>query len=82
VRLWRRSWDIAPPGGESLKDVYNRVLPCFEKYILPELKSGKNVLVVASHNSLRALIKYLENISDEEIINVELKSGQIREYDF
>ncbi|OGZ19250.1 MAG: 2,3-bisphosphoglycerate-dependent phosphoglycerate mutase, partial [Candidatus Nealsonbacteria bacterium RBG_13_38_11] len=62
VKLWRRSWDQEPPEGESLKDVYNRAVPFYKKYVEKDLKEGKDVLIVASHNSLRALIKYLENI--------------------
>ncbi len=82
VRLWRRSWDEAPPGGESLKDVYNRAVPFYKKYIEKDLKAGKNVLIVASHNSLRALVKYIENISEENIINLEIPTGSIKEYNF
>ena len=81
VRLWRRSWDQAPPGGESLKDVYNRVMPFYEKYIEKDLKEGKHVLVVASHNSLRALVKHIENISDEDVISLEIPVGTLKEYD-
>ena len=61
VHLWRRSYDVAPPKGESLKDVCKRANPFFKKYIEKDLKAGKDVLVVASHNSLRAIVKYLEN---------------------
>ena len=82
VRLWRRSWDTAPPGGESLKDVYQRAVPFFKKYIEKDLQEGKNVLVVASHNSLRALVKYVEKISDKDIINIEIPYAGLREYDF
>lgn len=82
VRLWRRSWNDAPPGGESLKDVYGRAVPFFKKYIEQDLKNGKNVLVVASHNSLRALVKYLENISDKDIINLEIPYAGLKEYNF
>ena len=81
VKLWRRSWDQAPPGGESLKDVFKRTVPFYEKYIEKDLKAGKNVLVVASHNSLRALVKQLEKISDKEIINLEIPTGSIKEYE-
>ncbi len=81
VNLWRRSWDQAPPEGESLKDVYNRVVPFFKKYIEKDLKQGKNVLVVTSHNSLRAIIKYLEKIADNDIINVEIPFAGLREYE-
>lgn len=82
VRLWRRSWDVAPPGGESLKDVYNRVLPFYQEFIEKELNAGKNILVVASHNSLRALIKYIEDIPDDKIIDIEMPPGGMKEYDF
>ena len=81
VRLWRRGWDDAPPEGESLKDVYNRVVPFYEEYIEKDLKEGKNVLVVASHNSLRALVKHIENIPEEQIINLEIPTGSLKEYD-
>ena len=82
VKLWRRSWDKAPPGGESLKDVFERAVPFFKKYIEPDLKGRKNVLVVASHNSLRALIKYIEKIPDQDIINTEMALGELRVYEF
>lgn len=82
VHLWRRSYDIAPPGGESERDVYKRTIPFYKKYIERDLKAGKNVLVVASHNSLRAIVKYVENISDEKIIDLELPFGALIKYDF
>jgi 2,3-bisphosphoglycerate-dependent phosphoglycerate mutase len=75
VHVWRRSYDIAPPGGESLKDTCERTIPYYERYIHPELQQGKNVLVVAHGNSLRSITKYVENISDEEIPNVEIPTG-------
>jgi len=81
VRLWRRGWDDAPPEGESLKDVYNRVVPLYEEQIKNDLKAGMNVLVVASHNSLRALVKHIENIPDEQIIDLEMPTGSLKEYD-
>lgn len=76
VFMWRRSYDVRPPKGESLKDVYERAVPYFEKHILPLVLEGKTVLVVAHGNSLRAIIKYLDNISDEEIPNLELPTGK------
>lgn len=82
VHLWRRSYDIAPPGGESLKNVLKRVIPFFKKYIEKDLREGKNVLVVASHNSLRALVKHIENISDKDIINVEVPYAGLIGYEF
>jgi len=81
VRLWRRGWNDAPPEGESLKDVYNRVVLFYEEHIEKDLKAGKNVLVVASHNSLRALVKHIENIPEEQIINLEIPTGSLKEYD-
>lgn len=82
VHLWRRSYNIAPPGGESEKDVFKRTIPFFKKHIEKDIKLGKNVLVVASHNTLRAIVKYVEKISDEKIINVEFPFGGILEYSF
>ena len=81
VHLWRRSYKVAPPGGESLADVCKRTTSFYKKYIEKDLKDGKNVLIVASHNSLRAIIKYVENISDEDIINLEIPYGGIVEYE-
>lgn len=82
VRLWRRSYKVAPPGGESLEDVINRAVPFYKKHIEEDLKRGKNVLIVASHNSLRALIKYIEDIPEEEIINVEVPFAGAKLYEF
>jgi len=76
----RRSWDYPPPKGESLKMVYERVLPYYQDEILPKLKEGKNIIVAAHGNSLRALIKYLNNISDEEIPKFELATGGVYVY--
>ena len=75
VHIWRRSYDIPPPGGESLKDTGERVLPFFMKEILPHVCEGKNVLVAAHGNSLRSLIKCLDNISDEDIVKLEIPTG-------
>lgn len=73
----RKSWDYQIPNGESLKQVYERVIPYFQNKILRYLKQGKNVLISAHHNSLRALVKYLENISDIDIPNIEIKVGEV-----
>lgn len=78
---WRRGWDEPIPNGETLKDVYNRVIPYYKEHILPKLKAGKNVLVAAHGNSLRALIKYLENISDKDIPNFEMETGAVFVFD-
>lgn len=75
VHIWRRSYDVAPPDGESLKDTYNRSVPYFKKEILPELLKGKNVLVAAHGNSLRSIIMYLERLSPEQIVKRELATG-------
>ena len=75
VFLWRRSYDIAPPEGENLRDVEKRVVPYFKKKIMPELKKGKNVLLGAHGNSLRALVKYLDGISAEDVQKLEIKKG-------
>lgn len=71
----RRSWDYPVPNGESLKDVYNRVIPYYEEHILPKLQKGENILIAAHGNSLRALTKYLENIPDQDISKLELPTG-------
>lgn len=76
VHIWRRSFDVPPPGGESLKDTYERVIPYYEHVIAPQLKLGQNVLVVAHGNSLRALIMYLEHLSPEQILEQEIATGQ------
>jgi 2,3-bisphosphoglycerate-dependent phosphoglycerate mutase len=76
VHIWRRSFDIAPPGGESLKDTAARVLPYYEAQILPQVKAGKNVLVAAHGNSLRALIMQLDKLSPEEIVKLNLGTGE------
>src|SRR3989338_4916019 len=81
VHLWRRSYNVAPPGGESLKATCNRTTPFYKKYVEADLKSDKNVLVIASHNSLRAIIKYVEKIPDNDIINVEVPYGGLIEYE-
>jgi 2,3-bisphosphoglycerate-dependent phosphoglycerate mutase len=82
IRLWRRSFETGPPEGESLKDVYQRVVPFFRENIEKDLREGKNVLVVASHNSLRAIVKYIEKISDDDIINLEIPYAGMLIYKF
>ena len=75
VHIWRRSYDVAPPGGESLEDTAARVLPYYDARIRPEVEAGRNVLVVAHGNSLRALIMKLEGLSGEQIVARELATG-------
>lgn len=81
VQIWRRSFETAPPNGESLEDTYNRVVPYYIDKIAPQLKT-KNILIVAHGNSLRALIMYLENISPTEISNFNIATGIPRLYEF
>ncbi len=78
----RRGWNTPVPEGENLLQVYNRVVPYFESEIAPHLKTGESILIVAHGNSLRALMKYIEHISDEDIASVELKTGEIVIYTF
>jgi 2,3-bisphosphoglycerate-dependent phosphoglycerate mutase len=80
VHIWRRSYDVPPPGGESLKDTAARVLPYYESQIWPEVKAGRNVLVSAHGNSLRALIMRLERLTGDEIVKRELATGLIVVY--
>jgi 2,3-bisphosphoglycerate-dependent phosphoglycerate mutase len=75
VHIWRRSYDKPPPGGESLKDTYDRAVPYFKDTVIPELEISKNVLVAAHGNSLRAIVKYLENISETDIVKLEIATG-------
>jgi 2,3-bisphosphoglycerate-dependent phosphoglycerate mutase len=75
VHIWRRSFDIPPPGGESLKDTAARTLPYFHKEIMPRVKAGERVLVAAHGNSLRSIIMDLEGLSGDEIVARELATG-------
>ena len=75
VKLWRRSYDIAPENGESLKDTCNRTIPYFKKNILPKLHDGENVIITAHGNSLRSIIMHVEDLSEEAIVNVEITTG-------
>jgi 2,3-bisphosphoglycerate-dependent phosphoglycerate mutase len=75
VLIWRRSYDVPPPGGESLKDTLARTLPYYVKEILPGVLNGKRTLVAAHGNSLRALIMVLEKLSPEQILKRELATG-------
>ena len=75
VQIWRRSFDVPPPGGESLKDTAERVLPYFNKNIIPQLAEGLNILVAAHGNSLRALVMEIEKISPDDIVKLEIATG-------
>ena len=82
VHIWRRSFDIPPPEGESLKDTAERVLPYFHKYIMPKVIQGLNILVAAHGNSLRALIMELDLMSTEDIVKLEIPTGAPIQYEF
>jgi 2,3-bisphosphoglycerate-dependent phosphoglycerate mutase len=75
VHTWRRSYDVAPPGGESLKDTRDRTLPFFERAIMGDVRQGKSVLVVAHGNSNRSIVMALEGLTPEQIVKVELPTG-------
>jgi 2,3-bisphosphoglycerate-dependent phosphoglycerate mutase len=76
VHIWRRSYDVQPPGGESLEDTAARTLPYYEQVILPELKAGRTVLVAAHGNSLRALVMAIEGLTPDEILAREIATGE------
>lgn len=81
VKIWRRSYDVPPPNGESLKDTTARVIPYYKAEIEPQLKAGKNVVIAAHGNSLRALIMYLENMTPAQILEFEIGTGIPRLYE-
>ena len=82
VHIWRRSFDIPPPDGESLKDTADRVLPYFETEIMPKVISGSSILIAAHGNSLRALIMKLDSISSQDIVKLEIPTGAPIQYEF
>ena len=82
VHIWRRSFDIAPPNGESLKDTAARTLPYFRSKIVPELQSGRNVLIAAHGNSLRSIVMEIEHMTPEQILKTEIGTGVAWVYDF
>ena len=75
VKLWRRSYDVAPPNGESLKDTAARSIPYYNEEILPQVKKGRNVLVSAHGNSLRAIVMHLDKLNKEEVIELNIPNG-------
>ena len=82
VHIWRRSYDIPPPGGESLQMTAERTLPYFREIILPDLHDGKNVFVAAHGNSLRSIVMDLDKLSGEEVVKLEIPTGKPIVYDF
>ncbi|MFV5699689.1 2,3-bisphosphoglycerate-dependent phosphoglycerate mutase [Flavobacterium sp. ZT3R17] len=81
LEIWRRSYEVRPPDGESLEDTYNRIVPYYKQEIEPKLKSRKNILIVAHGNSLRALMMYLENIGPTAIVKINIPTATPRLYD-
>ena len=75
VKIWQRSYDVRPPGGESLKDTAERVLPYYERTIKPSLLNGETILVAAHGNSLRALVMELEQLSREQVLELNIPTG-------
>ena len=82
VHVWRRSFDVPPPGGESLKDTAERVLPYFHSEIFPKVEDGLDVLIAAHGNSLRALVMELEEINSDEIVKLEIATGDPLTYEY
>lgn len=82
VKLWRRSYDIRPPGGESLKDTAERVLPYYERRIKPHVEAGESVLIAAHGNSLRALVMQLDGLSREQVLELNIPTGVPLLYEF
>jgi 2,3-bisphosphoglycerate-dependent phosphoglycerate mutase len=82
VHIWRRSYDVPPPNGESLKDTAARTIPYFEANILPEVKAGKNVLVTAHGNSLRSIVMFLDNMTKEQVLELNIPTAVPLVYDF
>ena len=82
VHIWRRSFDVAPPDGESLEMTAERTIPYFEEEILPDLQAGRGVLVSAHGNSLRSIVMHIEDISPEDIVSLEIQTGSPMFYEF
>ena len=82
VHVWRRSFDVAPPEGESLEMTAERTIPYFTEEIVPDLAAGKNVLVSAHGNSLRSIVMHIEGISPEDIVSLEIPTGEPIHYNY
>lgn len=82
VQIWRRSFDVRPPHGESLADTAKRTLPYFKKKILPLLAAGKNILISAHGNSLRSIVMFMDNLSEEEVVHLEIPTGDPLLYEY
>ena len=81
VHIWRRSYDVPPPNGESLQDTAARTLPYFKEHILPDIESGKNVMVAAHGNSLRSIVMFLDNLTKEQVLELNIPTGVPLVYD-
>ena len=81
VKIWRRSYDVPPPNGESLKDTAARTLPYFNEHILPDIKAGKNILIVAHGNSLRSIVMELDQLTKEQVLELNIPTGTPLVYD-
>jgi 2,3-bisphosphoglycerate-dependent phosphoglycerate mutase len=82
VKIWRRSYDVRPPGGESLKDTAERALPYYEKMIKPHLLKGETIIIAAHGNSLRALVMELDQLSKEAVLELNIPTGVPLLYEF
>ena len=82
VQVWRRSYSVCPPGGESLEMTAKRAIPYFQEVIMPELIAGKNVFISAHGNSLRSIMKVLDQLTDDEVVHLELATGEPIVYDY
>jgi len=82
VKIWRRSFHVSPPGGESLFKTAERSVSFFIKYIMSDLSAGKDVFVCAHGNSLRAIVMYIEKLSEEEVLELNLATGSLRTYEY
>ncbi len=82
VQVWRRSFDTPPPNGESLKMTAERTIPYFEEEIVPQLEQGKNVFISAHGNSLRSIVMDLDDLSPEEVVGLEIGTGEPIIYDY
>ncbi|MFM8552111.1 MAG: 2,3-bisphosphoglycerate-dependent phosphoglycerate mutase [Nitrospiraceae bacterium] len=82
VKIWRRSYDVRPPGGESLKDTAERVLPYYEQRIRPQILAGKTIIIAAHGNSLRALVMTLDGLTKEQVLELNIPTGAPLLYEF
>ena len=82
VHIWRRSYDVPPPQGESLKLTAERTIPYFESEIVPRLEKGENVFIAAHGNSLRSIVMYIDKLNEEQVLKLEIATGDPIQYEF